>query len=76
MIGLVGNMAALCTPLTSIHFCDNEGNDVTQRVLQVVGKEFPEGGIISVADVFEAHGSGPQGEDKNASAIVKFYSKS
>ncbi len=67
MIGLVGNMASLCTPLPSIHFHDNEGNDVTPRVLEVIGKEFPEGGIISVVDVFQEHGSGPQGEeDKNA----------
>ncbi len=61
VIGLVGNMTALRTPFFSLHFCDNEGKDVTQRMLQAVGKEFPEGGIISVADVFEASGNGPEG---------------
>ncbi len=65
MIGLVGNMAALSAPLTSFRFCDDEGNDVTQKVLQVVGREFPERGIISaVTDVFEAHGNGPEGNKR------------
>ncbi len=65
MIGLVGNMAALSAPLTSFRFCDDKGNDVTQKVLQVVGKKFPEGGIISaVTDVFEANGTGPEGNER------------
>eukprot|EP01084_Bolivina_argentea_P172120 298174_1 len=68
VIGLVGNMAALSAPLTSFRFCDDKGNDVTQKVLQVVGKKFPEGGIISaVTDVFEANGTGPEGMAKSYS---------
>ncbi len=78
VIGLVGNMTALRAPLKLFQFRDDEGNDVTEKVLDVVGQAFPNGRIISaVTEVFEAHGNGPEGIERKVgfNTMTKVYPK-